>query len=229
LSDVSPQALASGPVIPDKLFWLTSIDRTRQRGVSPFLSNNVEFTAFNVIKKEPFDVMLQTHKLDWNISQNDHVSFRFSRDGNQGRAGGSLVENQRVNRNGANQLLSNWTHVFGPKLVSDFRIQFQKYSNYYTPTPEAFAMRIPRVAVRQSNVTFGLDDNSKPHAGANSRAGAASSRVSIPAANKKTSRETNSRPGRRRLRSLIEYQRWIFCYQSRHTIGRARRSERTEL
>ena len=152
--------LASGPVIPDKLFWLTSIDRTRQRGVSPFLSNNVEFTAFNVIKKEPFDVMLQTHKLDWNISQNDHVSFRFSRDGNQGRAGGSLVENQRVNRNGANQLLSNWTHVFGPKLVSDFRIQFQKYSNYYTPTPEAFAMRIPRVAVRQSNVTFGLDDNS---------------------------------------------------------------------
>jgi hypothetical protein len=152
--------LASGPVIRDKLFWLTSVDWTRQRGVNPFLANNLEFTAFNVIKKEPFDVKLQTHKLDWNASQTDRVSFRFSRDGNQGRAGGSLVENQRLNRNGANQLLSNWTHVFGPKLVSDYRIQFQKYSNYYTPTPEAFALGIPRVSIRQSNVTFGLDDNS---------------------------------------------------------------------
>ena len=38
--------------------------------------------------------------------------------------------------------------------------QFQKYSNYYTPTPEAFAQGIPRVSIRQSNVIFGLDDNS---------------------------------------------------------------------
>ena len=152
--------LASGPVIHDRLFWLSSIDRTRQRGVNPFIANNLDFVSFNVIKKEPFDVQLQTHKLDWNIGENHRMNFRYSRDGNQGRAGGGLPENQRVNTNHADQYLLAWTAVLNPRIVSDARIQFQKYSNYYTPTPEAFAMGIPRVGINQSNVTFGLDDNS---------------------------------------------------------------------
>jgi hypothetical protein len=152
--------LASGPVIHDRIFWLSSIDRTRQRGVNPFIANNLDFSAFNVIKKEPFDVLLQTHKLDWNLGRNHRMNFRYSRDGNQGRAGGGLPENQRVNTNHADQYLLNWTAVLNPRMVSDARIQFQKYSNYYTPTPEAFAQGIPRVSINQSNVTFGLDDNS---------------------------------------------------------------------
>src|ERR1700730_6748733 len=73
---------------------------------------------------------------------------------------------------------------------------------------------------------FGLDDNSKSRAGTNSRAGATSSRVSVHAANKTNSRETNSRPGRRRLRSLIEHQRRVFRYQPRDAVVRPRRLER---
>ncbi len=59
--------LASGPVLRDRLFWLTSVDRTRQRGVAVLNPNNADLTSFSAIKKEPFDVMLQTHKVDWNL------------------------------------------------------------------------------------------------------------------------------------------------------------------
>ncbi|MBI3697484.1 MAG: carboxypeptidase regulatory-like domain-containing protein, partial [Acidobacteria bacterium] len=152
--------LASGPVVKDRLFWLTSIDRTRQRGVAPLIANNVELTSFNVIKKEPFDVMLQTHKLDWSLGQRHRMNFRYSRDGNQGSAGGSLSENQRINQNSADQYLFNWNVVANPHLVNDYRIQFNKYSNYYKPTPEALALGFPATSVRQSNITFGIDDNS---------------------------------------------------------------------
>jgi Carboxypeptidase regulatory-like domain len=152
--------LASGPVAHDRLFWLASIDRTRQRGVNVLDANNVDLVSFNVIKKEPFDVMLQTYKLDWNATQRNRFSLRYSRDGNQGRAGGGLPENQRMNLNHADQYLFNWTATPGSHLVNDYRIQFNKYSNYYKPTPEATALRYPATSVRQSNITFGLDDNS---------------------------------------------------------------------
>ena len=152
--------LLSGPVIHDHLFWLSSIDRTRQRGVSPFNANNTELMSFNVIKKEPFDVMLQTHKVDWNPNDAHHVSLRYSRDGNQGQAGGGLPDNQRINQNSADQYLLNWTYILGPRLVNDFRIQFNKYSNYYKPTPEALAAGIPNYSVLQSNLSFGIDNNS---------------------------------------------------------------------
>ena len=152
--------LLSGPAIHDRLFWLSSIDHTRQRGVSVLDANNVDLIGFNTIKKEPFNVMLQTHKLDWNPSDMNHVSLRYSRDGNQGQAGGSLPENQRINQNSADQYLLNWTATVSPRFVNDFRIQFNKYSNYYKPTPEAIAAGIPATSIRQSNVTMGIDDNS---------------------------------------------------------------------
>ena len=152
--------LASGPVVRDHLFWLTSVDRTRQRGVADLNANNVDLMSFNSIKPEPFDVMLQTHKLDWNLGQRHRMNLRYSRDGNRGRAGGGLIENQRINQNSADQYLLNWNAAFSPRLVSDYRIQFNKFSNYYKPTPESQAMGFPQMSVRQSNVRFGIDDNS---------------------------------------------------------------------
>ena len=152
--------LASGPVVKDRLFWLTSIDRTRQRGVAVLNANNAELVSFNVVKKEPFDVMLQTHKLDWVLGQRHRMNLRYSRDGNRGSAGGGLPENQRINQNSADQYLLNWNAVVNPNFVNDYRIQFNKYSNYYKPTAEALALGIPQTSVRQSNITFGIDDNS---------------------------------------------------------------------
>ncbi len=152
--------LASGPLVRDRLFWLTSIDRTRQRGVSVLNANNVDLLGFNTIKKEPFDVLLQTHKLDYNVNLNHRLGFRYSRDGNQGRAGGGLAENQRLNQNTADQYLLSWNAVVSPRLVNDYRIHFNKYTNYYKPTPEAIATGFPSISIRQSNVRFGPDDNS---------------------------------------------------------------------
>lgn len=152
--------LFSGPILRDRLFWMTSLDRTRQRGVAALVANNADLVAFDTIKSEPFDVMLQTHKLDWNLGQQNRMNLRYSRDGNKGRAGGGLIDNQRINQNSADQYLFNWNSVINPRLVNDFRIQFNKYSNYYTPTPESQAAGIPSIAVRQSNVKFGMDDNS---------------------------------------------------------------------
>ena len=152
--------LASGPVVRDRLFWLTSIDRTRQRGVAEINPNNLDLTAFAGLKKEPFDIMLQTHKLDWNAGQRQRMNLRYSRDGNAARAGGGLPENQRINQNSADQYLFNWNAVLTAGLVNDFRIQFNKYSNYYKPTSEAVAQGYPSTSIRQSNIRFGIDDNS---------------------------------------------------------------------
>lgn len=152
--------LFSGPVIRNRMFWLTTVDRTRQRGVADLNANNPDLTSFNSIKKEPFDMMLQTHKLDWNLRQRHRMNLRYSRDGNRVRAGGGLVESQRINQNSADQYLFNWNAVLKTNLVSDYRLQFNKYSNYYKPTPESQALGIPWTSVRQSNVRFGIDDNS---------------------------------------------------------------------
>ncbi len=88
--------LASGRIIRDRLFWLSSIDRTRQRGVSDVNANNPELASFNAINPEPFDILLQTHRVDWNVGERSRINLRFSRDGNHGRAGGGLIENLRV-------------------------------------------------------------------------------------------------------------------------------------
>ena len=50
--------------------------------------NNPDLTAFAGLKKEPFDILLQTHKLDWNAGQRQRMNLRYSRHGNAARAGG---------------------------------------------------------------------------------------------------------------------------------------------
>jgi hypothetical protein len=111
--------------------------------VNPFVANNVDLMSFNTIKNRAVR-RSNCKPTNWIGIPTDshHVSFRYSRDGNQGQAGGGLLENQRINQNSADQYLVNWTWIQGSRFVNDFRIQFNKYSNYYKPTPEALALRL---------------------------------------------------------------------------------------
>ena len=80
----------SGPVITNKLFWLASVEATRQKSVNTFDGNFAEFQPLNVIQEQPLENLTQNYRVDWRAIAKHNLFLRFSRDGFSSRRGAGL-------------------------------------------------------------------------------------------------------------------------------------------
>jgi Carboxypeptidase regulatory-like domain len=160
----------SGPVIKNRLFWLASVEASRQTSVNTFDANFDEFQPLNVIQEQPLKNLTQNYRLDWRATGKHSLFLRFSRDGFESRRGAGLPSRDGQQHNRAYTALLGWTTIFSPTFISDVRLAFDRTHIILSPNPDAeeearrFAPLLPLmggVAVSGTNVTFGAPTNAR--------------------------------------------------------------------
>ncbi len=160
----------SGPVITNKLFWLASVEATRQKSVNTFDGNFAEFQPLNVIQEQPLENLTQNYRVDWRAIAKHNLFLRFSRDGFSSRRGAGLPSRDGLQHNRAYTALLGWTGIFSPSFISDVRLAFDRTHIVLSPNPDAeeearlYAPLLPLmggVAVTGTNVTFGAPTNAR--------------------------------------------------------------------
>jgi hypothetical protein len=131
---------AGGPIKRDKIFWFGAFEYRNQDGA---VLVGARDTATRTIRRDfapaPLNDLLATARGDWKISDADQLNFRYAieRIDDIGastliRAIGSASQRQS-SRNHYQSFLTNWTKIFSPNAVNDFRFNETNFINRTRP------------------------------------------------------------------------------------------------
>jgi hypothetical protein len=113
-----------GPFKKDKLFWFLNGEETWQNTNS--ISTIPQFPQFNVVQPFPTKVKYALGRLDWNVSQNMRVFYKFNHDDNVSTGGGALSPFQNVDYTNVHTagLDYNMSHA-----TNSFRFGYTNFNN----------------------------------------------------------------------------------------------------
>lgn len=141
----------SGPIIKDKLFFFGNAEFNNQDAVAlRVLSPSI--VGFNGFTGTPFNELLITGKVDWQMSDKTKVFFRYSHDGNdqtapfppgsgivpKDSASGIFQSNDQVDLNRSDGGVFGFTRSLRANLVNDFRLNVNDFHNRIDPATEGF-------------------------------------------------------------------------------------------
>jgi hypothetical protein len=133
----------SGPVKKDKLFFFSNVEYNNQDAVAlHVLAPSI--SGFNGFTGNPFNELLATGKIDWNISDRMNAFGRYSHDDNDQQApfpagtgilprdstSGIFQSNDQVNENRSDGFVIGVTRSLRSNLVNDFRYNFNDFHNF---------------------------------------------------------------------------------------------------
>lgn len=138
----------SGPIIKDKLFFFTTYEQNNQDGSS--LKNPLAAQSFAGFTANPFDEVLFTGKINWNISEKAAAFFRYSFNDNEQTgafpSGSGIVPRPSQNRlfesndqivtNRSHNYVTGFTYAFSPNLTNNFNFNFSDFNNAIDPVVE---------------------------------------------------------------------------------------------
>jgi hypothetical protein len=153
-------ATIGGPIVKDKLFFFTNVERNHQDGSA--LHNPPEGPSFAGFTSNPFRETLYSGKVDWVMSNKTNVSGRYSFDDNFQQtpfAPGSGItprqtashifdSNDQIVTNRAHNFVANVTHTFNPTLTNNFVFNFSDFSNVINPATEG----VPEIRILGSQL-----------------------------------------------------------------------------
>src|SRR5262245_2496799 len=166
--------ILSGPIKKDRLFWLASVDVSKQVASATFDTNSSDLAAFNRIASYPRKRLLQNYRLDWRATDKHSFFARFSRDSLFTRTSGNSnspatwVSQEVFRDNHTYNAVVAWTSVWSPALVGDLRVGLTRWNIVRGGAPEAiqeaqqFAPALPRIGsttVSGTNLIFGSEQN----------------------------------------------------------------------
>ncbi|HYR83925.1 MAG TPA: TonB-dependent receptor [Terriglobia bacterium] len=166
--------ILSGPIKKERLFWLASIDVSKQVASATFDTNSSDLAAFNRIASYPRKRLLQNYRLDWRATDKHSFFARFSRDSLTTRTSGNSnspatwVSQDVFRDNHTYNAVAAWTSVWSPALVGDLRVGLTRWNIVRRGAPEAiqeaqqFAPALPRIGsttVSGTNLIFGSEQN----------------------------------------------------------------------
>ncbi|MGH9839357.1 MAG: carboxypeptidase regulatory-like domain-containing protein [Blastocatellia bacterium] len=131
-----------GPIRKDKLFWFFNLEHNNQDSVFPINNNHPIFSQFDTVYPNPLAGTQANLRLDWKLSEKHSTFLRLSNDLNdlftpQAAAGATMPSAWFKIKNVAGQGVLGVTSILTPKLVNDFRLNYQVYSNHIDrPTTE---------------------------------------------------------------------------------------------
>jgi len=157
-----------GPFKRDKAFWFTNFENTNQMSVFDVAHTHPAFFAFNHIGQAPFRGKLFNLRLDYKVSDKHNAFLRYSEEHNRSlQATGNNESNWVKGRNNAYNGVLGFTSVLTPRLVNDFRYNYNLLTaNLAPPGPEDCGNPIgclgvlgPRIAVAGTSFTVGNQEN----------------------------------------------------------------------
>jgi len=116
-----------GPFIKNKLFWEVEYEKQQQAG--QITASEPAFSAFNGSFAVPESEHLGGGRLDFNLTNSQHIFYRYTHDDNIGVTGfGGVGFSAFANKNSANAHSVGWDYTKG-RLTNAIRFSFLKFVN----------------------------------------------------------------------------------------------------
>jgi len=116
-----------GPFLKSKLFWFLSYERQKQAGA--ITANEPAFPAFTGSYSVPEDEHMTDGRLDFNLTNSQHLFYKYTHDDNFGVTGfGGLSFEAFANKNGTNAHAVGWDYTKGD-WTNAIRFSFLKFVN----------------------------------------------------------------------------------------------------
>ncbi|HKP71634.1 MAG TPA: carboxypeptidase regulatory-like domain-containing protein, partial [Pyrinomonadaceae bacterium] len=139
-----------GPVRRDKAWFFGAFEYRNQDGAVLVGQRD---TATRTVRRgfadAPLNDLLASARLDWSPNDADHLGFRYSVERADDVTASTLVReigsaSQRQSaRNNYQALVANWTRVFSPRAVNDFRFGVNNFFNRTAPLTVAPQFTFP--------------------------------------------------------------------------------------
>ena len=135
----NPGAVLGGPIKKDKLFFFFNIESQNQVQALTVQTTSPSLFPLQGTWGSPYRGREISFRLDYHISANESIFFRYSHDGNindgQGSAPAGDASTWSYSNNWADQYIMGLTSVIRPTLVNDFHGQYHYWSNHTLDAP----------------------------------------------------------------------------------------------
>jgi hypothetical protein len=135
----NPGFWVSGPIKRDKLFFFVNYEYQTQLQALSVVTSAPSLAPLQGIWASPFRGKFPSFRLDYHLSSNENVFFRYSHDSNindgQGSAPAGDASTWSYSKNWADQFIMGVTSVLTTSLVNDFHFQYQFWSNHTLDAP----------------------------------------------------------------------------------------------
>ncbi|HEY0404518.1 MAG TPA: TonB-dependent receptor [Pyrinomonadaceae bacterium] len=139
-----------GPIKKDTAFFFGSLEYRNQDGAVLVGSRDL---ATRSIKRgfagAPLNDLLSTDRIDWNPSNQDSLTFRYSLQREDSVAASTLIRSigsasqRQSSRNNTHSFLGNYTRVLTPRDVNSFNFSYSSFINRTEPVVQAPQLTFP--------------------------------------------------------------------------------------
>jgi hypothetical protein len=118
-----------GPFIKNKLFWFLAYERQKQQGAVTATVPAGTFSGFNGSFGAPEDEHMGNARLDYNLTNSQHLFYKYTHDDNFGVTGfGGVGFSAFANKNSANAHVIGWDYTKG-SWTNGIRASYVKFVN----------------------------------------------------------------------------------------------------
>jgi Carboxypeptidase regulatory-like domain/TonB dependent receptor-like, beta-barrel len=139
-----------GPFKRDKAWWFGAFEYRNQDGaVLVGERDPLRRRITRGFALAPLNDLLATVRADWHPSVPDNLSFRYSLERSEDVAASTLIRSigsasqRQSSRNNYHSALVNWTHIFSPSTLNDFRAGWSNYLNRTQPVTTGPQLTFP--------------------------------------------------------------------------------------
>ena len=145
-------AVAGGAIQKNKIFWFGSYEYRNQDGAILVGERDV---ATRSIKRgfadAPLNDLLASGRGDWIASDADRLNFRYSIERVEGIGASTLIRpigsasQRQALKNNYQAFLTNWTHLFSPRVVNNFNFNVTNFINQTDPVEVSPQLTFPSI------------------------------------------------------------------------------------
>ncbi len=154
-----------GPIKRNRAWFFGSFEYRNQDGAALVGSRDL---ATRSIRRSfavaPLNDLLSTERLDWQASDVDHLSFRYSLQREDDVAGSTLdraigsASQRQASRNNTHSILANYTRILTPRDLNSFNFSYNNFFNDIEPVTPGPQLTFPSI---QDGASFRVPQGTK--------------------------------------------------------------------
>jgi Carboxypeptidase regulatory-like domain/TonB dependent receptor len=154
-----------GPIKRDHAWFFGSFEYRNQDGAVLVGARDLATRSIRRgFATAPLNDLLSTERVDWQVSDEDHLTFRYSLQREDDVAASSLIRaigsasERQASRNNTHSFLANYTRVLGPREVNSFNISYSNFFNNIEPVTPGPQLTFPSI---QDGASFRVPQSTK--------------------------------------------------------------------
>jgi hypothetical protein len=145
-------AVAGGPIKMNTIFWFGAFEYRNQDGAVLVGERDVATRSFKRgFASAPLNDLLVSGRGDWVLSTEDNLNFRYSVERVDGTGASTLIRpigtasQRQALKNNYQSFLTNWTRVFSPTVVNNFKFSVTNFINDTLPVEVSPQLTFPSI------------------------------------------------------------------------------------